>query len=76
MSCVLVIMEQRGGAWNRMSLETLAAGQELAAAMGVGCSAAVVGGAIQTLAAELAARKLDKIFAVEAEELAEYTPDA
>ena len=30
MSGVLVITEQRGGAWNRMSWETLAAGQQLA----------------------------------------------
>ncbi len=28
---ILVVMEQRGGAWNRMSLETLAAAQQLAA---------------------------------------------
>ena len=31
---VLVIMEQRGGAWNRMSFETLAAGQRLASELG------------------------------------------
>lgn len=76
MSGVLVIMEQRGGAWNRMSLETLAAGQEVAAALGVGCSAAVLGGAVQALAGELAGRKLDKVYAVEGEPFADYTPDA
>jgi len=76
MSGVLVIMEQRGGAWNRMSLETLAAGQEVAASLGVACSAAVVGGSVQGLAGELAGRKLDKVFAVESPALADYTPDA
>ncbi|MBL8220803.1 MAG: electron transfer flavoprotein subunit alpha/FixB family protein [Bryobacterales bacterium] len=76
MSGVLVIMEQRGGAWNRMSLETLVAGQEVATALGVACSAAVMGGSVQALAVELAGRKLDKVFAVESPALAEYTPDA
>ncbi|MFN7934329.1 MAG: electron transfer flavoprotein subunit alpha/FixB family protein [Bryobacteraceae bacterium] len=76
MSGVLVILEQRGGAWNRMSLETLAAGQELAAALGIGCSAAVVGGSVQALAAELTGKKLEKAYAVESAALAEYTPDA
>ena len=76
MSGVLVILEQRGGTWNRMSLETLAAGQELAAALGAGCSAAVVGGSVQALAGELAGKKLEKVFAVESAALADYTPDA
>jgi len=35
---VLVIMEQRGGVWNRMSWETLAAGQQLAAQTGASLS--------------------------------------
>ena len=43
MSGVLVVMEQRGGVWNRMSFEALAAGQQLAAKLGVECSAAVLG---------------------------------
>ena len=38
MSGVLVVMEQRGGAWHRMSWETLAAGQQLAAQLGQGLS--------------------------------------
>ncbi|MDX2149860.1 MAG: electron transfer flavoprotein subunit alpha/FixB family protein [Bryobacteraceae bacterium] len=75
MSGVLVIMEQRGGAWNRMSWETLHAGQQAAAAMGVPCSAAVMGSGIGALAAELAAKKLDKVFAVDHAALGEYTAD-
>jgi electron transfer flavoprotein alpha subunit len=75
MSGVLVVMEQRGGAWNRMSFETLAAGQQIAAEMGTGCSAAVAGSGIAGLAEELAVRKLDKIYAVDHALLADYTPD-
>ena len=43
MSGVLVVMEQRGGVLNRMSLEAVAAGQLLAAKLGLECSAAVLG---------------------------------
>ena len=53
MSSVLVVMEQRGGAWNRMSLETLAAGQELAGSLGGTCSAAVLGGDVGQRCREL-----------------------
>ena len=47
MSGVLVVMEQRAGAWNKMSFEALAAGQQLAAKLGMGVSAAVVGDKLQ-----------------------------
>lgn len=41
---VLVVMEQKGDAgWHRISLEALAAGQKLAAELGVPCSAVVLG---------------------------------
>ena len=53
MSGVLVVMEQRGGVWNRMSFEALAAGQQLAAKLGVECSAAVMGEGVAALATEL-----------------------
>jgi electron transfer flavoprotein alpha subunit len=43
MSGVLVVMEERGGVLNRMSLEAVAAGQQLAAKVGGECSAAVLG---------------------------------
>jgi electron transfer flavoprotein alpha subunit len=67
---VLVIMEQRGGAWNRMSWETLAAGQQLGAACGV-----VVGASVDSLASELAGKKLDRAYAVSHELLGDYTAD-
>jgi len=62
---VLVIMEQRGGEWNRMSFETLAAGQQLAAELGHTVSAAIPGKGIAALASELAAKKLDCVYGVE-----------
>src|SRR5258707_13235639 len=72
---VLVIMEQRAGVWNRMSWETLAAGQQLAAQTGATVSAAVVGQGIDALAGELAQKKLVKGYAVTHELLAVYTAD-
>jgi electron transfer flavoprotein alpha subunit len=75
MSGVLVVMEQRGGTWNRMSFEALAAGQQLAAKLGVACSAAVLGRAVHELAAEMATKKLAKVYAVEHAQLEQYTAD-
>lgn len=72
---VLVIMEQRDGAWNRMSFETLAAAQQLAAELGGAASAAVAGNNVDGLANELAAKKLDRVYAVEHQLLDKYTPD-
>jgi len=75
MSGVLVITEQRGGAWNRMSWETIAAAQQLAAQMNTTASAAVAGKGIAGLAGELGAKKLEKVYAVEHDLLAAYTAD-
>ena len=76
---ILVVMEQRAiqgpPAWNRMSWETLAAGQQLARELGQPVSAAVLGQGIENLASELAAKKLDHVYAVEHELLKDYTPD-
>ena len=51
---ILAVMEQRGGAWNRMSFETLAAAQQLAGELNTPASAAVLGQGIDALAGELA----------------------
>jgi electron transfer flavoprotein alpha subunit len=70
-------MEQKGGpTWNRMSFEALAAGQKLAADLGIPCSAAVAGDNIATLAQQLADKKLETVWAVEHPLLAHYTADA
>jgi electron transfer flavoprotein alpha subunit len=69
MSGVLVVMEQRGGVLNRMSLEALAAGQALAAMVGGECSAAVVGsGGVGVSGAA-------KVYSVEHALLKDYTAD-
>jgi electron transfer flavoprotein alpha subunit len=77
MSGVLVVLEQRSGAWNRMSFEALAAGQKLAGELGVACSAAVVGDAasVGALAQELAGKKLETVWAVGHALLGRYTAD-
>ena len=78
MSKVLVVMEQKGDAgWHRISLEALAAGQKLAAELGVTCSAVVLGesAAIAPPAAELATKKLDTVWSVGHAQLAHYTAD-
>lgn len=71
---VLVFMEQRGGAWNRMSWETLAAGQELAAALQVPVMAVVIGA--PALAPELAGKRAQTVYSVDHALLNQYTPDA
>lgn len=75
MSGVLVVLEQRGGVWNRISFEALAAGQQLAATLGVPCSAAVLGEEVAAEAEALAAKKLEKVYAVQHPLLSAYTSD-
>ncbi|HEU5342090.1 electron transfer flavoprotein subunit alpha/FixB family protein [Edaphobacter sp.] len=76
MSGVLVVMEQRDGNWNRMSFEALTAGQQLAAKLGVECSAIVMGDGVGSLAVEVSSKKLAKIIAIEHTLLKAYTSDA
>jgi electron transfer flavoprotein alpha subunit len=76
MSGILVVTEQTAGAWNRMSFETLAAGQSLAKLLDKPVCAVVFGQATSALAAELAGYRLDKVIALEHDLLASYTADA
>src|SRR5262245_18896377 len=73
---ILVVMEQQGGEWNRMSWETLAAAQQLAVELSTTASAAVLGRGVDALASEVAGKQLAKVYALEHELLREYTPDA
>jgi electron transfer flavoprotein alpha subunit len=73
---VLVVLEQNGGKWNRMSWETLVAGQQLATEMGTELHLAVPGAGIGALAAEAATKKCAKVYAVEHDLLKDYTADA
>ncbi len=73
---ILVIVEQREGKLNRVSWETLTAGQAIAADTGWPLEAAVVGGSVAALAAEVSGKKVAKVSAVENAKLEPYTPDA
>ncbi len=72
---ILVVMEQSGGAWHKMSWETLAGGQQLGQTLGQPVAAVVLGGSVGPLAAELATKALDKVYSVEHPLLAQYTAD-
>ncbi len=72
---ILAVLEQRAGQWNRMSFETLAAAQQLAVELKATAVAAVLGDGVDSLAAELGSRKLEKVYAVEHALLKDYTPD-
>jgi electron transfer flavoprotein alpha subunit len=73
---ILVIVEQREGKLNRVSWETIAAGQAIAAETGWPLEAAVVGGNVGAIATEVAGKKLGKVYAVQNAKLDPYTPDA
>ena len=73
---ILVVAEQRAGKLNRVSWETLVAGQSLAAQTGWTLEGAVVGSGVSAIANEIAGKKLSKVYAVESPALDPYTPEA
>jgi electron transfer flavoprotein alpha subunit len=73
---ILVIVEQREGKLNRVSWETVAAGQAIAALTGWTLEAAVIGSGVAAIAGEVAAKKVAKVYDVESPGLEPYTPDA
>ena len=73
---ILVVVEQREGRFSRVSWETLAAGQAIAAETGWQLEAAVLGTGIGAIATEVAGKKLSKVYAIESAALTPYTPDA
>src|SRR5690348_979077 len=72
---ILLITEQREGKSNNVSLETLAAAQQIASQTSGTISGVVVGKGVAALAGELAAFKLDEVLLVEHDLLDKYTPD-
>jgi electron transfer flavoprotein alpha subunit len=72
---ILAVLEQRGGEWHRMSWETLAAAQELSRELNLPVHAVILGNGTDAAAADLASKKLDKIYTADHELLREYTPD-
>jgi electron transfer flavoprotein alpha subunit len=73
---ILVVAEQREGKLNRVSWETLAAGQAISAETGWTLEAAVVGDGVGSIATEIAGKKVSKVFDIESQSLNPYTPDA
>src|SRR3984885_6345983 len=73
---ILVIVEQREGKLNRVSWETITAGQAIAAETGWALEAAVLGGDAASLANEVASKKVAKVYAIQSPKLEPYTPDA
>ncbi|PYV61958.1 MAG: electron transfer flavoprotein subunit alpha/FixB family protein [Acidobacteria bacterium] len=73
---ILVVVEQREGKLNRVSWETLVAGQAIAADTGWALEAAVVGSGVNAIASEVAAKKVGKVYDMESPALNPYTPDS
>lgn len=73
---ILVVVEQREGKLNRVSWETLTAGQAIAADTGWTLEAAVAGSGVSTLASEVAQKKVARVYDIESAALGAYTPDA
>ena len=72
---ILVVVEQREGKLNRVSWETITAGQAIAAQTGWTLEAAVVGSSVGAIAAEVAAKKVAKVYDIESAKLEPYTAD-
>jgi len=72
---ILVVVEQREGKLNRVSLETLTGAQALAAETGWTLEAAVAGSGVSAIASEIAGKKVAKVYDVESPKLEPYTPD-
>ncbi len=71
---VMVVLEQRGDKWNRMSFEALAAGIKLAQILGVDAEAALLGAdETDSLASEVTG--VDKVHVLKHALLSKYTPD-
>ena len=73
---ILLITEQRGGKWNNVSFETLAAAQQIARQTKGSLSGVVIGKGAAALADELSGYQLDDVILIEHDLLAEYTPDS
>lgn len=69
---VLLVLEQRGGKWARVSLEAVSAARML----GSDVQAVVLGSNVDAVAQEAASLPVAKVLAVDDSALAEYTPDA
>jgi electron transfer flavoprotein alpha subunit len=72
---VLVVLEHRGGGWNRMSFEALAAGQKVGELRGEPVQALVMGANVGSLAKEASGYGVGKVLTLDHDLLAQYTPE-
>src|SRR3990170_1873968 len=75
-NAIIAVMEQQQGKWNRMSLEALAAAQQIGAALGKPVEAVVMGAGVRALADEAATAKGARVRLLEDPLLESYTPDS
>ena len=73
---ILIVGEQREGVLNNMTLEAVAAGQQMGAELGVPVYAALFGKGAEQAAAGVATSKLERVHVIEHELLQDYTADA
>jgi electron transfer flavoprotein alpha subunit len=76
MSDVLILVESKGGAVEKMTLELIRGAGGLAKELGTGVSAVVVGGDSASLAESIAAYGLNKVYRLEHPLLKGFQPDA
>ena len=69
MDTILVVVEQREGKLNRVSWETIVAGQAIAAQTGWTLEAAAVGSGVAAIAGEVAEKKVAKVYDIESARL-------
>ena len=72
---ILVIAEQRDGALNQASLETVAAAQQMSDLVQGPVKVVLAGGSVSGLSGVLAAADIAEVLTVESEALATYTVD-
>ncbi len=75
MSGILAVLEHREGKLHPLSIEAIAAAQQLAVELGQDAYAVVAGSQIDALASEVAVYNLAKVHALEHDLLAHYTAD-
>ncbi|MGI9073107.1 MAG: electron transfer flavoprotein subunit alpha/FixB family protein [Bryobacteraceae bacterium] len=73
---VIVVLEQRGGKWNRVSFEALEAGRKMGESLAVPVQAVTLGSGTDELGKEGAAYAVSKVFALDHALLAHYTQEA
>lgn len=72
---ILVFAEQREGKLNRVTYESVVAGQRLAGELNQSLNVVIVGSETSAIAQELATKKIDTVYTADNPLLAQYTPD-